>query len=440
MFLPAMLRDQKGAVAILTAFSIVILIGFAALAIDIANLLAAKNELQNAADAAALAGAQVLYLEDGSAVNPGANEVAYETAIAHLSQGVAIETGEDYASNTGDIQRGHWNWISHTFVDNASTLPTELWDVSDEQLAEDTDFINAVRVAVRRQGTPVTAFFARIFGYEGFVLEASAVAWIGFAGSIEAYDVDLPFTLCAQAITHDQSVHGKYTCDYGRTTNSGNNADTFNTAAWANLDQDGGANTNDIRPFIDRPVCEGGNTDPIFFNLGLSATGGAVQPLYDDLVYCWEKITNKSTLWKVTLPVIDCGDSRNPSGRLGLVGVLTLYIVWAKDNASVSQYDDIPVEMEGVPEMGISDWSQSADCLVDADGNSIDLGTAEGREACWISFAKHFRLNSVYSNNTPADFMKNTIYFIPDCSPHKPIGNSSMNNFGILAKHPVLVQ
>jgi Flp pilus assembly protein TadG len=49
--------NDSGAVAVLGAIIIVVLLGFAALAIDIGHLMVVKNELQNAADAGALAGA-----------------------------------------------------------------------------------------------------------------------------------------------------------------------------------------------------------------------------------------------------------------------------------------------------------------------------------------------------------------------------------------------
>ena len=51
------LKDERGVSAIVVAVVLVMLIGFLALAIDIGYLYATKNELQNTADAAALAGA-----------------------------------------------------------------------------------------------------------------------------------------------------------------------------------------------------------------------------------------------------------------------------------------------------------------------------------------------------------------------------------------------
>ena len=54
-------KDQRGAAAIVVAIAqVFFLIGFAALAMDVGFLFASKNELQNAADSAALAGAGLL--------------------------------------------------------------------------------------------------------------------------------------------------------------------------------------------------------------------------------------------------------------------------------------------------------------------------------------------------------------------------------------------
>ena len=53
-------RDERGQTLALVALSIVALLGFAALAIDVATLYVAHSEVQRAADAAALAGAKVI--------------------------------------------------------------------------------------------------------------------------------------------------------------------------------------------------------------------------------------------------------------------------------------------------------------------------------------------------------------------------------------------
>lgn len=62
-----LLGEQKGSVAVLTALSITVLMGFAALAVDIGNLYLNKTQLSTMADAAALAGARDLPSGDSEA-------------------------------------------------------------------------------------------------------------------------------------------------------------------------------------------------------------------------------------------------------------------------------------------------------------------------------------------------------------------------------------
>ncbi len=59
-----LINEQRGAVAIIVAFLMFVLLGFAAFAVDFGYLYGVKNELQNAADAAALAGASVLFSDN----------------------------------------------------------------------------------------------------------------------------------------------------------------------------------------------------------------------------------------------------------------------------------------------------------------------------------------------------------------------------------------
>jgi Flp pilus assembly protein TadG len=119
------LKDERGAVAIIIAISIVMLISFGALAVDLGHLYVVRNELQDAADAGALAGARFLYNEDGT-VNEGANQIAYSAAIANTSEGKAVEVNWS-GGNGDDVQRGHWSFAARTFTPNSSLDPVVLW-------------------------------------------------------------------------------------------------------------------------------------------------------------------------------------------------------------------------------------------------------------------------------------------------------------------------
>jgi Flp pilus assembly protein TadG len=101
------IRNRRGTVAIIIATSTFAFVGLAALAIDLGHLFVVRNELQNAADAGALAGARFLYDNNGTAVNATANSVAYNAAIANRSETAPVGVRWS-GGNDGDIQRGHW--------------------------------------------------------------------------------------------------------------------------------------------------------------------------------------------------------------------------------------------------------------------------------------------------------------------------------------------
>ena len=168
-------RRQSGAAAVLVAFLMIVFLGIAALALDVGYLYVVRTELQNAADAAALAGAGRLYPRSVtgaviSVVPPewGAAEAAadYPQAPANKAGGVTLR---DY-----DVRTGYWNFVSGTLKSPLST-----------QGPQDAP---AVEVTVRKMrdlnsdpprdlnNGPVQLFFARVLGIGTADVSATATA------------------------------------------------------------------------------------------------------------------------------------------------------------------------------------------------------------------------------------------------------------------------
>lgn len=403
------ITNQTGATAILVGLLMVIFIGLAALAVDIGHLYLVRNELQNASDAGSLAGARVLYTEDGTAVNEGANATAYDAAVANKSEKAPVDVHWS-GDNSGDVERGHWSFATRTFTPNGSTLPVDLWNVTWEELDANVNFINAVKVRARRQDTPAASFFGRIFGYDSFILSAESVAYIGFAGTLTPFEVDQPIAICKESILED----GLYTCNIGRMINSGQNVATSETGGWTSFNQDddacqGGTNSQEVRSL----VCSDGNPEPLILGKNMATNGGEIASAFKKFRQCWEDNTGRTTSWTLTLPVVEC-----PSNNMGtcekLVGAVTVNVVWVTGEGDDPSYSDAPWTMEA--------WSST-----DPDGQQR-----------WASFAQYFNLQNV--DGTPAPYQKKAIYFKPDCAPHIPSGTTGGENFGILAKIPVLVK
>ncbi|MBA7690692.1 hypothetical protein ES703_99223 [subsurface metagenome] len=410
LLIVTLLSNQRGVTAIVVGLCLFSLVGFGALAVDIGHLCVAHNELQNAADAGALAGARFLYNDAGTAVNTGANQIAHDAATANRSEQNPVEVNWT-GGNAGDAQRGHWSFATRHFTPNESTAPVDLWNVSTAQLDADINFINAVRVTARRQAMPIASFFARIFGHVGFQRAADAVAYIGFAGTVFPQDVDQPIAICKDSLL---ATSGEYTCNVGRMINSGHDATTNETGGWTSFNQDdpctGGTNAQEVRDL----VCADGNPEPIILGEDIATSGGDIQSAFNDLIQCWADNTGKTELWPLVLPVVDCGDQNNVGTCQRGVGAVEVNVVWITKAGEDPHYDDAPTQMDS--------WSNN-----DPDG-----------EVRWNDFVSDFNLQNV--DGSPAPYAKKSIYFLPDCTPHDPMGVSGGENFGILAKIPVLVE
>lgn len=402
---PPVLQEERGAVLVLVAIALFSLLAFSALAIDLGNLYVVQNELQNAADAGALAGAANLYNAQGTQVLADANNVATQTAILNKSGNDPVQVSS--------VERGHYSFTSG-FTPNNSLDPVPLWNVTFSELDANTAFINAVRVTTFRPDAP--SFFARILGYTQFALSAQAVAYVGFAGTLQPHDVDQPIAVCRQSI----EVNGTYTCGVGRMINSGSNPG-HETGGWTNFSQPcATASASSVRPL----VCAEGNLNPISLGDGVGTTNGQVQSAFNDLYSCWKPNSSSwpTQPWKMTLLVIDCSGN-SVSNCSEVVGAVELNIIWITQTDK-NQMNEVPTTM--------GNWTCPSSCA-SAGGKN---GPAQ---CCWNSFVSYFHLRDVF-NGTPATYEDKSIYFLPDCTPHEPQGTTGGENFGILARLPVLVK
>jgi hypothetical protein len=312
------LKNQKGISVILVSISIIALLGFTAIAIDLGHRHVVQNELQNAADAGALAGAAALYKNTlGVSVDPMANTDAYTVATANTSQGVAVDLynydgitnnscAYEYADlsdpNYEDVMRGHWAFANPSADDpykvaakyfkcNGSTAAVNVANYTLDQLNSDNNFINAVKVVTRREGratgTPTLSFFAKIFGYESFDLRAQAIAYIGFAS--EEVEAGAPIAICESEILGYPD--GPLTCNIGRMFNANND-----TARWTLLESCTDSTDWSYIKDLAAAVCD----DSINFNVNsndLRTKEGQQNSAFDELTDCWSSnATNDITL------------------------------------------------------------------------------------------------------------------------------------------------
>jgi len=148
---------------VLVAVGLVALLGVVALSVDVGRIVVAKQQLQNVADAAALAGASVLRNGmDAAAARQAAIAVASQNAV--LGEAASLDPQLDVTVG----------------VYNSATGAIEPWTVSESGVVSVPTGTVAIRVAVRRTpdspGGAVPMTFARILGLDEVNVSASAIA------------------------------------------------------------------------------------------------------------------------------------------------------------------------------------------------------------------------------------------------------------------------
>lgn len=173
---------EHGGMLVLIAGLLIVLTGFAVLAIDIGRVFIVRNEMQNVADAAALAGANCLDRQNlaGSATNCSsakATSINWTRASARATDYLGQNSADNVALSTSDsghqIEVGFWNVLNKapsggTFSTTFSPLTT--YDKP------------AVRVTVNKDagmnGGPIRMLTAAMFGGSHVAMSAQAVAVI----------------------------------------------------------------------------------------------------------------------------------------------------------------------------------------------------------------------------------------------------------------------
>jgi len=193
---------RRGQVIVMVAVSLTALGGFMALAIDVGMLYETKAELQRTADAAALAAAWDLVLDDRrmigdagvslAAVDSRARAVEVASLNTVLRSPLQVDPNDGNAAN-GDVVFG---WLADPENHSTNLVP-----------AVNTQ-TNAVQVVARRDNVrngPVPLLFARIFGATASNVSARAVAAfesdiVGFRVTAETGNANLlPLSLQVDA-------------------------------------------------------------------------------------------------------------------------------------------------------------------------------------------------------------------------------------------------
>ena len=288
-------RKESGTVAILVALCLIVIVGFLALALDIGYVMVTRNESQDAADAAALAGARQL---GENYYDKVADKTTDVVSVSETTAGQNRIASQSVSQDNVDIKIGWWDQVSGTFTETAVTP-------------------NAVQATVTRQrgltSGPIRTFVAGVMGIPNFRMEATATATIlGECTGI----VDFPIGIGRSWFTNTGANRGCTTVAINDTMSS--------CAGYTNL-QNKPYKWKDVDDIITKktpvPVVNVGNV--------IEFGGGTVGTMLEDLAARFAQEAAKGNVpWRVTIPVFDDEDvCQNPNKAYEVIGYATMDIL-----------------------------------------------------------------------------------------------------------------
>ena len=302
------ISNDQGAIAAITAIFLLVLLAFAAAVIDVGHALVARNELQNVADAGALAGTRALgRIYEG--MTPAVQQTytltsgdrativaaVQATAVANQVAGVPI------AINAADIAVGTWSTATRTHTATVNQP-------------------KAVQVLARRDGSangPISTFLANVVGLSSTNVRAVATAAMTAVGQTGPGQLDVPFAISTFYFT--QFGCGNAIQFYP------NNGTPQACAAWQTFTQSP-SNANTLRSIIDglrtgtfqAPATVPGDT--------LYATNGNVASAFPNLIQLYNAKKDANGNWDVFVPVYDSPNCIPPNGPIQIVGYAAVRI------------------------------------------------------------------------------------------------------------------
>ncbi len=190
--------SRRGAIAVLAAILMVLVVGMVAFAVDLSNLCVVRAKAQAIADAAALAGGR------GLAVS---STQAQTLAKACANQNTV--NGQTMALQSSNVVVGTWSTTAHTFTALAGTAASQA---------------NACKVNVTltaANGNPVSMLFAGALGVHTADVTASAVAGGGRWDIVLVCDISSSFSADLAQATSGMTAVLNQINQYSPTSNLG---------------------------------------------------------------------------------------------------------------------------------------------------------------------------------------------------------------------------
>mgnify|MGYP000568356926 CR=1 FL=1 len=305
--------SERGAVLVLVAAAIVVLLGFAGLAIDVGHLMASRNEAQNVADAAALAGAGELGDQHYNKQDP-INEGIVEDVVIEVSEANTIAGESMNLVAKEDIEIGYWNTELHVF---SSSPFSDSW----------IEKKNAVRVTAKRSANaPISTFFMKVLGRDTFSVSAKATAALSGASIAPEGDL-IPVGISSYWYEYDWGEEDEFCNQQIQFSPTGS---IEGCSGW-NTFYDSPSSASKLRKIFEGIMDNSTSSPETSVGSEFEFTGGNVksalcQPVQTDFEDMYNLYKDDEDNWETSVVVYDAMECENPTGPLKVLGFSTAII------------------------------------------------------------------------------------------------------------------
>lgn len=322
----AFFKDDSGAVAVYVAIALVVLLGGAALTLDVAHMVSVKRELTKAAEAGALSGARALWpmvlpVKTNENLTPDCVQaVVTAKQVAHKNR----VDGSDLASESEiTAEVGRWDFASRTFTPGAATNA------------------NGVRVTTHRNG--VTMFLAQILGVSFANQSATATAVSDYASAIGKGCLPI-------CIDHNVAFDADGNVNAGLEVTVHMTPDNTDIAGWFIVPPDS-ASASSLKEYVDKDSCP-----PLERNKIINLQNGADASV---LAAISEEFNNNhgGVSWNTVIPTVDTMKYTQDEAIKNFVGLeITLVVNTTSDKrvyGKLVKLTDISTGLPGGSKNGV---------------------------------------------------------------------------------------
>ncbi len=304
-----LVSNERGVAAVVMALMIFVLTAMTSFAVDLGYAWVTQNELQNIADAGALAATRQLGVVYAGLTPEQQKDTSRSLTAEEQAQMLAVlekVAGLNKAGGKPGI------------IIAASDISIGTWDFATKTLTPTFVRPTAVSVTARRDDNvngPIRTFFAGVMGKSGMNVAASATAALGPLGSLAPGEGNIPVGI------------SKRWFDEGRACGDSikfHPTGTLDGCAGWHTFQDGPANASGLKKILaglekgtyKSPKITAGQTE-------LEFTGGTLASAFDAMKSLYDANKGPDGTWDVKIPVYDSDDCLNPHGTMLIVGFAT---------------------------------------------------------------------------------------------------------------------